>query len=510
MQEVMALAIGYGSLAGYYLLVMAAAALLVVTAVLAPRWAGLALVLLVVVFPNSASTAVAGEYGWNVFGKGQRYFFFSIVELLAMSLGLLLALHHWVSKRWVGLARTEGPTPLAQHPNPYAVFYFGFFLLVLGWALLDVVMDQNGWSQNFGRNGVWTLVVQGLFLSALVRLCTTEKLLFSGFHWMIVTVAGVVVYGLVRYVFLGGDPQGVYETDGSLPLRLSFWDINYLIFATSLGGWLLWCAADPACRRSWPWREALALLAFIAVALSARRSAQVGVLVTLFALALVLPRGKKLVVGVMIALTFAAVGYKLNQRIDDNRPLLTRLVQGDQRAQYLFDPRYGRYYELEVAWKDIRRNPVFGVGPANGFNPPSHMGLEYHRGNFGFVHSGFGHVLLKTGFVGLTLLLGLLLTYATLVLRLWRRLDHRQRGLLVFSGAGMLAFLPTLAIGTPFIELRTALTMGVLMALPLALWRLLPVPQAVGTESRSLPFGQRVGAGKGLAAAEAVSTRRSR
>lgn len=474
MQEVSALVFGLGALAVYYGVAMLAAVLLVVSALLAPRWAGLALVLVVVVFPNSASTAVAGEYGWNVFGKGQRYFFFSMVEWLAMSLGLLLALHHAVGERWRAPVRTIEAVPRGPGGNPYAVFYAGFFLLVAGWVLFDLVMGRIGWSLHFGRNGVWTLVVQGLFLSALVRLCATEALLFKGFHWMATAVALVVLYGLVRYMFLGGDPQGVYETDGSLPLRLSFWDINYLIFATALGGWLLWCAAAPGARATWPWREALALLAFLAVALSARRSAQVGVLVTLLALVLVLPRGKKLAVLAMLALTFAAVGYKLNQRIDDSRPLLTRLAQGDLRAQYLFDPRYGRYYELEVAWQDIQRKPVFGVGPANGFNPPSHIGLEYHRGNFSFVHSGFGHVLLKTGVVGLSLLLGLLITYATLVLRLWPRASHAQRGLLVFSGAGMLAFVPTLAIGTPFIELRTALTMGILMALPLALWRLLP------------------------------------
>jgi O-antigen ligase len=498
-QQFFAYFVGYGSLGVFYAMTFTAALLLVGAALVAPRLAGLGLLLVVVIFPGSAATAIAGEYGWNVFGKGQRFFFFSIVELLAMAMGLVMALHHWVSSRWhsplvrsaySGHAVPPGMDPATSYRNPYVPYYLGFFLLVLGWAMSDALLGKDSWLAHFGRSGVWTIVVQGLLLSAIVRMCATEKLLFDGFHIVAGTIGAVVVYGLIRYAFLGGDPQGVYETEGAQLLRLTFWDINYLVFATALGGWLLWRAAEPGTKADWPWREALALLAFLVVALSARRSAQVGVLVVLITLAFFLPRGRKGAVLVMLALTFVAVGYKLSQRIDDNRPLLTRLIQGDERQQFLFDPRYDRYYELRVAWRDVAASPVLGVGPAGSFNPPSHRGLEYHRGNYTFVHSGFGHVLLKTGFVGLALLLGLLATYVAVMVRLWRASDHRRRGLLIFSGAGMLAFVPTLMIGTPFIELRTAMAMGMLLAIPIALRRVMPatVPAAPQPLKAKLPL----------------------
>jgi O-antigen ligase len=499
MQQLLGFLFGYGTLGAYYAMTFVAALLLVGAALVAPRLAGLGLLLVVVIFPGSAATAVAGEYGWNVFGKGQRFFFFSIVELLAMAMGLVMALHHWVSARWhsplvqrafAGAHEPPGTEPASHYRNPYMPFYLGFFLLVVGWALSDAALGKDTWMAQFGRSGVWTLVVQGLLLSAIVRMCATEKLLFQGFHLVAATIGAVVLFGLFRYAVLGGDPQGVYETEGAQLLRLTFWDINYLVFATALGGWLLWRAAEPGTKAGWPWREALALLAFLVVALSARRSAQVGVLITLIVLIFFLPQGRKGAVLVMLAMTFAAVGYKLSQRIDDNRPLMTRLIQGDERQQFLFDPRYDRYYELRIAWRDVAANPVLGVGPAGSFNPPSHRGLEYHRGNFSFVHSGFGHVLLKTGFVGLALLVGLLVTYTVLMVRQWKHADHRRRGLLIFSGAGMLAFVPTLMIGTPFIELRTAMAMAMLMAIPLALKRVMPepVPEAPKPLRAKLPL----------------------
>jgi O-antigen ligase len=195
-------------------------------------------------------------------------------------------------------------------------------------------------------------------------------------------------------------------------------------------------------------------------------------MLSLLVMFVALPKGRRLVVLALLALTMAAVGYKLSQRIDDNRPLMTKLLQGDERRQFLFDPRYDRYYELELAWKTIKKNPLLGVGPAGSFETPGPMGLEYHRGNYTFVHSGIGHILLKTGLVGLLAFLGLLGVYIKLLVAEWRRADHKHRGALVFSATGMIAFIPTLLLGTPLIELRTALTMGLLMALPLVLRRL--------------------------------------
>jgi len=159
--------------------------------------------------------------------------------------------------------------------------------------------------------------------------------------------------------------------------------------------------------------------------------------------------------------------YQYNKRVDDSGlSLVEKVLSPEQTGKYFVDPRYRRAYEWEVAKRDIFKNPWLGVGPAGRFNPPSYRGLEYHQGNYGFIHSGFGHVLLKTGVVGLTLFVSIFAVYVAVVFKQWRRANDHHRAYLAASLAAILASVPNLISGTPLIELRTMLVMGVAFAIP--------------------------------------------
>ena len=83
------------------------------------------------------------------------------------------------------------------------------------------------------------------------------------------------------------------------------------------------------------------------------------------------------------------------------------------------------------------------------------------------MHSGFGHILLKTGVIGLFLFSAIFITF------IWRYQKYRPhyqgyQALLADAGcAGLFFWLPTLLVGTPIIEFRTMLLLGFTLALPL-------------------------------------------
>jgi hypothetical protein len=92
--------------------------------------------------------------------------------------------------------------------------------------------------------------------------------------------------------------------------------------------------------------------------------------------------------------------------------------------------------------------------------------LNYHAGDFGFVHSGFGHILLKGGVFGLLVFIGLLASFASYYLRARNSLNGELQLLADAGAAGVLFWLPSLLIGTPIIEFRSMMMLGFALALP--------------------------------------------
>jgi hypothetical protein len=82
------------------------------------------------------------------------------------------------------------------------------------------------------------------------------------------------------------------------------------------------------------------------------------------------------------------------------------------------------------------------------------------------VHSGFGHLILKSGFAGLLLFLALLASFVVHVLRTRPRLVGNSALLADAGLAALLFWIPTLLVGTPVIEFRTMLLIGLGLALP--------------------------------------------
>lgn len=154
----------------------------------------------------------------------------------------------------------------------------------------------------------------------------------------------------------------------------------------------------------------------------------------------------------------------MRERLQFNTPqtgLLSSLLYdvGPARATEV-----SRFYELEAAAKSLDGQWLFGLGSWGTFYG-NEDALDYHFGKFDFVHSGFGHLILKSGLLGLVLFVGLIIVCLAHYAR-YRPALHGNSALLADAGvAGLLFWLPTLLIGTPIIEFRSMLLIGMSLAL---------------------------------------------
>lgn len=475
MEQFFSLIVGYSSLASLYVGAFGAALVWVCVGMVQPMLLVLPLMLVLAAFPGYSQLVSDGGLAFDIYAKGSGYLFFSLFEITVIfaAVGVTLrGLFQRVARPAPWQVR-PGQALLARPANTLALWYWLMVLLMLGHTVVSMLTPREPLLAQLARAGVVYLLLQGLLVAALVGAVESRRALRQLMLAVAAVVALRMLWGALRYVAFGGDPSSFYESGGST-LKISFWDINDSVWAVMLASALVWLAATKD-----KWRVEGRLLAFLfallclgVAALSARRTAQGGALLALLVLALLLPRGRKLWVLALVAVILPLAAYKLQARSDDARPWFDRIFNAEQKGLYQLDPRRQRFYELKVAMQTVAKNPIFGVGPAGAFDPPGHIGLEYHRGNYHFVHSGFVHVLLKTGIVGLLVFCGLLLAYLASLRKQWRTAPERYRVYLVASACSFAAGLPNLVFGTPMIESRTMFLMGLGFALPLLVARI--------------------------------------
>lgn len=124
--------------------------------------------------------------------------------------------------------------------------------------------------------------------------------------------------------------------------------------------------------------------------------------------------------------------------------------------------------ELSAAWDTIIHSPLLGMGiwgEYDGYGIPL---LYFHNNNFKWMHSGVLHIWLKCGFIGVILLFAMWWRYGKFIRTQHNTLDRQYQGLMLACAAGALFYIPTWLMGTPVIELRTMLLIGLVLGLPYA------------------------------------------
>jgi len=319
-----------------------------------------------------------------------------------------------------------------------------------------------------GYRGIFNVLNMMVFMYLVIMAFENEKDSQRLLMMIIALATARAIFGAVRYFIFDGDASNPYRNFEGLDIKIFFFDINDN-FVASLGAFCAaWLLTAPEAKLGWFKR--FLLLAFLAlevaaVALSFRRTSLIGLGLMFLFLFLRLPGTRKFAFAIIAAGLLAAVAsvfYQHRLQFSSEDSVLSSLIYDIAPDRGIKD---SRFYELYAAAQSMDGNWLFGRGTWGTFSGDRDR-LSYHGDDFTFVHSGFGHMLLKTGIVGLLLFCGLLAAYVTFYLRHRTMLTGYTRLVGDAGFAGFLFWVPTLLVGTPIIEFRTMMMMGLVLAMP--------------------------------------------
>lgn len=434
------------------------AALLVVPLVLvvslrAPRLVAYGFLAIIIMFSSSTWGQLDADN--TIYARGTGLLFFSLLNLLLLIAGVAMLVRK-----------------LANPHNPYLIvplwkYFLAFVFMMLGHLVLGLmsgvdlerILDGNGLINIFNM-----LIFMYLVTTAITSDDDKQKLL-----WMFLSLAAVrAVFGLARYILFDGDDSNPYRNFEGMDMKIFFFDIADNFVASLAAFCAAWLLTSPQVNMH-PMKR-LMLYGFLAleiaaVALSFRRSSLLGLGLMFAFLLFRLPsqrRFKFMLLAFGILSLAATIFFQERlQFAGEGDSMLSSLV-------YDITPKKGeenRFYELYAAAESVGGNWLFGLGSWGTFTGDPTL-LSYHFGQFDFVHSGFGHLVLKSGVVGLLLFCAMLAAYIRFYWRHRNLIQGNARLLADLGFAGFLFWVPTLLIGTPIIEFRSMLFLGLCLALP--------------------------------------------
>lgn len=452
---------GYGIPIGTVLLIALAAVICIGIALAFPKHLMFGYVAILMSFPQSSSYGLLdGEITSVIYVKGTKTFFFSFLDMFIFGTWLMAVVFGrlWQRER--------------REPIPLTKYYLAFGALFLGHVLVGLMEPKHFSLLDFSGRGVINIFWQGMFVSLLVATIRTERDLKILLWIVLACTAGRETFGFVRFLFFGGDPQNAYANLEHLKIKITFFDINDSIIACFVVAFCSWkLLADKV--RGWHgiFYAGLGGMAVLTPLLSGRRTGQIGLILAAGLLTLLLPRGRRWPIVLSLILIVPAAALIASQRSQVRDASFVQKLLLDVKITAAGDPRRTRFHEFVTAWSTVRENPWFGVGPTGEFRVTDPVGLEYHQGRYDFIHSGFGHVFLKMGLVGLFIFMGIFVAYQRFLLGRWHSVPAEWRPLMVAGACAFVAQVPGLLFGTPIGEIRTMQILGLTLAIPfMVLW----------------------------------------
>lgn len=421
----------------------------------APKLVAFGFLALLFIFADSTYGQLDREN--NIYSRGSGMFYFSLLNLILATAGL------------AALMKRLGNPQLPRYAPPMGKYFAAFIFLVLAHVVAGL-MQGIELNLILGYNGILNVLNMLVFMYLMIMACDDESDCKQLLLLIVALAACRAVFGGIRYMFMGGDSANPYRNLDGMDIKIYFFDIGDNFIASLAAFCLAWLLTSPEARLAL-WQRVffggILLLEIAAVALSYRRSALVGLGLMFVFLLVRLPGMKKIAYSfvALAVLSFAASVFFENrlQFTGDTGGILSSLF---------FDiaPDRGgiennRFYELYAAAQTVGSNWMFGLGTWGEFKGDPVL-LSYHGGDFSFVHSGFGHIMMKTGLIGFLLFSFMLAAYVAYYFRHRTYLEGYSRLTADAGFAGFLFWAPTLLIGTPIIEFRTMLLIGLTLAMP--------------------------------------------
>ncbi len=419
-----------------------------------PRQVSLGFVALLFLFSSSTWGQVDADN--TLYSRGTGLFYFSLMNILL-----------WVAAA-AAAARRLIPAQRRPVRAPFAGFFFAFSFMLMAHLSVGLLADQDG-LVILGYSGLINVLNMLAFCYLITVTLSGAQGQRNLLHLMLSLAVLRALFGMARYVFMGGDSANPYRNFENLDIRIFYFDIADNFVAALAAFCFAWLLLMPNVRLAL-WKRlllfSLLALEIAAVALSFRRSSLIGLALMFLVLLWQLPWQRRMQCMALGTLALVSTGLVfLRQRLQfnsDSNGFLAALLYDVGPAR---TTEVSRFYELEAAARSLDGNWLFGLGSWGTFYGNEDI-LDYHFGKFDFVHSGFGHLILKSGFAGLLLFLGLLACFVVHIMRARPRLRGNSALLADAGLAALLFWLPTLLVGTPIIEFRTMLLIGLGLTLP--------------------------------------------
>lgn len=403
---------------------------------------------LIFYFPNVGWGVAENVQVFNLYGKGT-----GMLPVPLINIALYSAL-------LISLLRLR-PERAVLHAFDLRPFVWSMNLLLLAFFVWGLLNGEE-FRRIISSNGLVNLFNMSLLSVILIRVFSTGEELNRLANFIVLCAVTRGVWGLLRLIFMDGDPANVYSNIQAIGIDITFFDINDSLISTFSLFFSTWVLANSRTRQPW-WQVLFYTLAIVVgilvVVLSYRRSSWGGLALAGAWFVWLQPWNKKIllgsVVGIVALLTITLiVTQRFSQDSHSSRntgffyDVLSK--QGEVRSD-------GRLSDLYQAWEHIEENPLTGIKP---------WGSMDRTRSGEFVHSGFVHLWLKGGFFALLIFCLMLIRYAWFQLTKLNRVPPEKRGVAEAAFAGMLFLIPTLTFGTPIIEYRTTQLMGLLLVTP--------------------------------------------
>lgn len=393
-------------------------------------------------FPTVNWGVATGVESMNLYSRGTGLFYFSFVNLYLYGL-FVLGAYYW---------GRQNPGIAACNLRKYFVFFLVLFLVqTLVGTMAGVPLERI-----LMQRGTINTVNVGLVTILLIRAVNTPHEVRRLAN--IILIGGAVrgTYGMMRFLFWGGDVANVYNNIQKVGIKLTFFDINdglLACLAAFIAAWRFFDRGTPA--RHKPLYAAITVLEVLIVAFSYRRTGWFGLALASVLFCFMQPLRLRIT---LLLTGMVGGGLGLTMLIARR---FSKLSHGRGAADMLFydvkgSVKEGRFAELYQAFQTVVDHALFGVGPWGGYGPA-------HRE---FMHSGFLHLWLKSGLVGLLPFIGMLLAFGYFWLRRKQDVPWAHRDTFGAGLAGLLFLMPTFMGGTPIIEYRTMQMFGLCLALP--------------------------------------------
>lgn len=409
-------------------------------------------------FPNASWGLMASDSGASFYNRGTGIFFFSAINLLLFG----LAAQATAARLW------GNPLNVVHNLSKPALI---FWVLLAGNVLVGSFADQVHWFEIIGYSGLLNVANFMFAFYVLINCLREPRDLDKLINVLIACAAARGLWGLARFLTLGGDPANFYANFQRIDVTLTFFDINDSLIATLslfVCAWRLFTVKDLNAKARALYYAVVALELFIVV-FSYRRTAWGGLALAALLFALLQPR--KLRYGLLLG--FAAVGlpsilYKMLQRSSlslQHASFLERLLP-DIAGGGELNFTTGRFSELYAAFLSVKESPWVGLGTWGRYDGSRFSELAWHHGDFGWMHSGVLHLALKSGLLGVAISIWVFVALIRFVQRVKGDMPKAQLGIMMAGLAGVLFMLPNWLIGTPVIEFRTMQLMAFSFALP--------------------------------------------